>query len=96
MIPAPFAYHRPADLSAADGILFWARGDAGTYGAMMFSASSGMMPLMQFIEIGAEWQEYRLSFADFQGLDAATIQAFLLTPTSPGPFEFDIDEVALY
>lgn len=88
----PFA---PANLSAATGVSFWARGDAGTYAVMFFAANTGQMPVVQTVQIAEQWQRHDLEFAQFGAIDPEVVQAFLITPSETGPFRFEIDELTL-
>ncbi len=87
---------QPANLSAAKGVRFWARGDGKTYRIMMFSQGNGMQPLVQNFVAGANWKEYDFSFASFDGVDGRDIMGFVFAGgPAPGTFSMQIDQISL-
>ena len=84
----------PVDLSAAAELVFWARGEPGTYRVMMFCQALGPMPTMQTFDVGSEWRQVVLRFNAFPGLDASGLTGVLWTGgPATGPFQFDIDQI---
>ncbi|HEX9939548.1 MAG TPA: CIA30 family protein, partial [Longimicrobium sp.] len=85
---------QPADLSAARGIHFWARGDGGTYRVMVFSQAKGFMPLQQTFTAGPEWTEHTIPFSAFDGIDGRDVMAVIFAGgPRPGAFAFQVDQV---
>jgi imidazolonepropionase-like amidohydrolase len=85
----------PADVSGFREIVFWARGDAGTYQVMVFAQKIGMMPAMVGFEMTADWKQHRIPLADFGGIDGSDLTGVLFTPAAPGRFSFRLDQVEL-
>ena len=86
----------PANLSAAQGFRFHARGDGRTYLVMVFSADRGMTPVFRPITVGAEWAEHVFRWSDFQGIDGSRVLAIAVVAAPPaGAFELWLDEVEL-
>ncbi len=85
-----------ANLSAANGIEFWARGDGKTYRLMLFAQSRGMTPVTRDFVAGSEWKHVSIPFSAFDGLDGKGVLGIAFTggPT-PGSFTLQIDEVVL-
>jgi hypothetical protein len=91
--PKPMA---AADLSAARGFTFQARGDGAVYRVMVFSHGRGRPSMYDFVA-GSKWTQYRLTFqGNFDGLDGSDVMgiAFVAGP-KPGAFHFQIDQVEL-
>ena len=85
----------PANLSTATSLSFWAKGDGRTYQVMMFSESSGQMPVSVDFTAGVEWKKYTFPFSAFQGVNAHGIQGIAFTAGQPaGSFTLQLDEVS--
>ena len=90
---APMA---PVDLSAGTELVFWARGEPGTYRVMIFCQSLGPQPTLQTFDVVAEWRQIALRFDAFPGLDPSGLSAVLWTGgLGQGPFQFDIDQIEI-
>jgi len=88
--------HQPADLSSFRTLRFWAKGDGGTYSAMLFTRARGMDPAVQHFVAGERWAEVRIPLEDFDGSDGSDVFGLMFAAgSSPGPFRFAIDEVRL-
>ena len=86
----------PVDLSSATELVFWTRGDPGTYRVMLFCQSLGPQPTLQTFEVAPEWQEVSLGLEAFPGLDPSGLMGVLWTGgPSQGPFQFDIDQIEI-
>jgi imidazolonepropionase-like amidohydrolase len=86
---------QPADLTASQGIRFWAKGDGKTYRVMLFAQNRGFTPLMQTFVAGPEWKEITIPFSAFSGIDGHDVMAVIFAGgPAPGPFALQIDEVA--
>ena len=84
-----------ANLSAAKAVSFWAKGDGRTYQVMMFSQTSGQMPVSVDFIAGPEWKQYTFPFSAFQGVSARDIQGIAFTAGQPaGSFTLQLDEVS--
>ena len=86
----------PVDVSAVKELVFWARGDAGSFRVMVLSGSVQRIPAEQSFEVGETWREVVLPLADFLGLDASAALGIVFTGgLAQGPFRFQIDGVRL-
>ena len=95
MFPAgkPF---EATDLSKAERISFWAKGDGQTYRILLYSKETGYMPTTQSFTCGAEWREVSFAFKDFPKLNSTQITAIGFTAgPKPGPFSFSLDDIEL-
>lgn len=91
--PKPMA---PADLSEAQDLIFWAKGDGRTYQVLLFTTNLGMMPAQKTFVAGAEWTRYDFPLKDFSGLDPhGLLGVFFGAGPDPGAFRFRIDSVRL-
>lgn len=90
--PQPMA---PVDASAARELRFWARGDAGSYRLLLFSANLQRVPAEQGFAVTGEWQEVVLSLGRFPGLAASELKALLFAAGRPGSFHLEVDEVSV-
>ncbi len=77
------------DLSARQGLRFWAGGDGRGYQVMLFSQSRGRVPLSQGFTAGPAWQEHAFKWSSFSGYDGHDVQAVVFAAVlPPGPFAF--------
>lgn len=89
----PFA---PSDLSAHDGLRFFARGDGATYRIMLFTRSGGFMPISRTFVARPEWQPFEFPFSDFADTVSAEVTAVVIAAgPEPGPFRLRVDEISL-
>ena len=88
--PTPMA---AADLSRFTEIVFWTKGDGGTYRLLAFSPQLGMIPAETSFVATGEWVEHHVPFSTF-GIDGRDLQALLFSAGKGQPeFRFLIDEV---
>ncbi len=88
--PAPMA---AADLSRFTELVFWTKGDGGTYRILAFSPRLGMIPAETSFPTTGAWVEHRVPFSAF-GLDGSDLQAVLFSAGKGQPtFRFALDEV---
>jgi hypothetical protein len=88
---APMA---PANLSKKKTISFWAKGDGKSYTlALLMQHLEGMPPVKPF-EAGPEWRQYTFAMSEFD-TDGSDITSLAFVSTTPGKFEFEIDEVQI-
>jgi len=86
---------QPADLSSKKELRFLAKGDGKTYRVMVFARSKGMMPMIATFVAGPEWQEVVMPWSAFT-IDGRDVMAIIFAGgPEPGPFAFQVDEVAL-
>jgi hypothetical protein len=87
---------QPADLSAASGVRFRAKGDGGTYRVLVFAQSAGMTPLQHEFVAPSVWTDVDVPWSVFTGVDGKGIMAVMFVggPT-PGSFSFMVDDVRL-
>jgi imidazolonepropionase-like amidohydrolase len=84
----------PIDLSSSKELVFWARGDGKTYQLLLFAKSRGFTPAARPFTAGKSWSEVRFKLADFDGMDGRDLMGVFFGAGSPGPFSFEIDDVA--
>ncbi len=85
----------PADLSARKAVHFRAKGDGKTYRVMLFTQSTGSIPLTQTFVAGPEWKDVVLPFAAFGSTDGHDLMGLLFAGgPQPGPFALQIDDVS--
>lgn len=86
----------PADLSAAEGLAFHARGDGGTYRVFLFTRRGGQVPASASFTAGPEWQEHTFPWSAFGGADGSDVTAIAIVGgPAPGRFELLVDQVEL-
>jgi imidazolonepropionase-like amidohydrolase len=86
----------PADLSAAKGLVFRARGDGGTYRVLVFTRRGGQVPAFATFTAGPEWQEHSFPWSTFGGTDGSDVMGIAIVGgPNPGRFELFVDEVEL-
>ncbi len=87
---------QPTNLSAAQALTFWTKGDGKTYQVMLFSESRGRMPSTRDFVAGPDWKEYTFPLASFDGIDGHDIMGIAFTNgPDAGTFQLRIDQVAL-
>ncbi|KPK80899.1 MAG: hypothetical protein AMS25_08510 [Gemmatimonas sp. SM23_52] len=85
----------PANLSAREGISFWAKGDGKRYSVMMFAQSLGYRPAIQYFVAEQEWTQYTFRFEQF-GIDGHDLTGvFIGGGPEQGDFVLQIDDVRL-
>jgi hypothetical protein len=87
----------PADLSAASGVRFHARGDGATYRVLLFTEGTGPVPLAREFVAGAEWQQHVFEWREFGDLDGSDVTAIAIVAGggAPGAFALVVDEIEL-
>lgn len=87
----------PVDLSGKRELVFWAKGDGGSYQVLLFSGTGqDRPPAWRSFRAGPEWRELRIPLEEFAGARPETFQAILFSGgPERGEFELLIDEVAL-
>ncbi len=86
----------PADLSTAQALEFWAKGEGKTYQVMFFASSLGMMPGLKSFTAGPEWQRITVPLTDFPGLDPKGVMGIYIGAGADlGAFRLWIDNVRL-
>lgn len=86
----------PVNLSATKELVFSSRGDGQTYAILLFTKRGGKIPARQSFVAGRGWTQHRVALADFGGASTDDVVgvAFVAGP-KPGPFTFQLDDVAL-
>jgi len=86
----------PADLSAAKGLAFRARGDGKTYRVLVFTRRGGQVPASASFTAGPEWQEHAFPWSTFGGTDGSDVMGVAIVGgPAPGGFELFVDQVEL-
>ena len=93
---APF---QTMNLSSKKEISFWAKGDGSTYSLLMMKESDvgqsdDLGPMVTFVA-GPEWKQYTFPFSAFQADGSDTMGLGFIRVTTPGKFQFEIDQVEL-
>jgi imidazolonepropionase-like amidohydrolase len=89
--PQPMA---PADLSRFKTLVFWARGDGGTYRVLLFATRLGNIPAEQLFTAGPDWREHVVPFSSFGNVDGRDLSGVLFSAgAGPASFRFQIDGV---
>lgn len=89
--PQPMA---PADLSRFKDLVFWARGDGGTFRVMVFAERLGYIPVEQAFTAGPVWRETVLPLASFGNLDGSDLEGVLFSASAgQNSFRLQIDGV---
>jgi hypothetical protein len=85
----------PADLSAAQELVFWSKGDGRDCQVMLFAASRGRAPAVQSFTAGPEWTRHAIALSAF-GLDGKDVTGIYFGGgRAEGDFRFRIDGVRL-
>ncbi len=85
----------PANLASAVGISFRIRGIGAGPGVMGFSEAGGQRPSIAGIEIGEEWREVTVAFADLPRFDKTGTTMLLIGIFEPGDYAIELDRVRL-
>ena len=87
---------QPADLSAAGGVSFKARGDGRTYALVVFSQGRGFEPSVSLFTPGRDrWSDHAITWKEL-GIDGSDVTLIVFSAGLPaGTFAFDLDEVRL-
>jgi hypothetical protein len=91
----PTATFSPADLSAANTLKFWARGEGAAFGVMGFSQAGGQIPAMAPFSIGSEWKEITIAFSSMAKFDAKGATMLAITALQSGPYRLEIADLRL-
>jgi imidazolonepropionase-like amidohydrolase len=83
------------NLSAANTLKLWVRGEGAGFGIMGFSKAGGQMPSMVPIKVGAEWAEVSVPFSALPKFDAISAQMFSIAALQPGPYRLEVADVRL-
>lgn len=85
---------QPVDLSAAEELVFQARGEGGSLRVMAFATRLGQAPAQRSYPLTAEWSEVVVPFSAF-GIDGSDLAAIVWSGgPEPGEFRFRIDAVS--
>jgi imidazolonepropionase-like amidohydrolase len=82
----------PANLSAASGVRFQARGKGPIFLGVM-ARRLGQLPVIRHLEVSEEWQTFEFSWDALDGLDGTDVTGFMFGADRPGEFWLEIDEV---
>ena len=87
---------QPVDLSAANAIRFWVRGEGKSFTVMGFSTATGQAPATTPLPVTAEWREVTVKFADLPKFDASAATLLVIAANQvPGPFRLEVADVRL-
>ena len=86
---------RAGDISAYQGISFWAKGNGEVCQLMMFFQKRGFLPSTKQFSATKEWKKYDFKIKDFDDCDGTDVLGIWFGKSTPGKFSFQIDEVQL-
>ncbi len=87
---------QPQDLSDTDELVFWARGDGGTYRVSLFTKTRGQSKTWITFEPRFSWTEYSLPWAEFEDADPGEFTAVMFSAGPDiGRFQLQLRPVAV-
>ena len=81
------------DISAYQGISFWAKGNGEECQLMLFFQKRGFQPSIETFSATKEWKKYKFKIKDFHGCDGTDVLGVWFGRSKPGKFSFQIDQV---
>jgi imidazolonepropionase-like amidohydrolase len=85
----------PADLSAASGIAFQARGTGPGFQLFLFTRGGGALPSSQPLPVGEVWAELFVPWSAFANVDPAEITGIVISAgPEVGVFDLWVDQVS--
>jgi imidazolonepropionase-like amidohydrolase len=91
----PGANFSAVNLSSANALKLWVRGEGAGFGVMGFSKAGGQMPSTAPMKVSTEWTELTIPFAAMPKFDASGALMFAITALQPGPYRLEIADVRL-
>jgi imidazolonepropionase-like amidohydrolase len=88
----PFA---PADISAANALRFWVRGEGKSFALMGFSPAGGQRPAVAPIAVTSDWKEVTIPFASLRNFDSHNAMLLLVAADRPGVYKLEIANIRL-
>jgi imidazolonepropionase-like amidohydrolase len=85
----------PTDLSNANGLKFFARGEGPGFAIFGFSKAGGRTPSVTPFTVTGEWREIAVPFASLPKFDATGTNMIAIEAMAPGPFRLEIADVRL-
>ncbi|CAN5349505.1 hypothetical protein BH10PSE14_BH10PSE14_15260 [soil metagenome] len=85
----------PADISAANALRFWVRGEGKSFALMGFSPAGGQRPAVAPIAVTGDWKEVTMPFASLRNFDPHNAMLLLVAADRPGAFKLEIANVRL-
>jgi imidazolonepropionase-like amidohydrolase len=86
----------PADLSAAQGLRFSARGDGATYRIIVTTGGETPKRSARTFVAGPAWQEQSFRWSDFEIADASAVQSIaIVAGPAAGRYNLLLDQVAI-
>lgn len=92
--PAAQAF-APADISAANALRFWVRGEGKSFALMGFSTAGGQRPAVAPFSVAGDWKEVTIPFASLRNFDSHNAMLLLVAADRPGVFKLEIANVRL-
>lgn len=83
------------DISKFKAVTFDMKGTPGTYRVMVFTAGNMGIPPSQEFQVSDSWERVSLQLDGFTGFDTNIFAGLSIVAGSPGPFEFQLDNVTL-
>ena len=84
----------PANLSAAKGLRFRARGEGPIFLGVM-AQRLGPVPIVRKLDVGDDWREFSFTWEDLGGLDGTDVSGLMLGADKPGDFWLELDDLRL-
>jgi len=88
----PFA---PADLSSARAISFQVKGVGSGFALIVFHEKGGQQPLFKPFDVGSEWGEVQIDFADVDGFEPSGTTLFVIAAVEPGAHQWSLANIKL-
>ena len=89
------AMMKAEDISAYQGISFWAKGNGEDCQLMLFFQKRGFQPSIKQFAANKDWKQYAFKIKDFDGCDGTDVLGIWFGNGKPGKFSFQIDQVQL-
>lgn len=87
---------QPADLSSRKDLVFWAKGDPGSYSIMLMAGSARSIPVYTSFKLTKTWKQYTIPLSSFSGADLKHVYFIAFSAGTYGKFQFELDRVSLY
>lgn len=88
---------QPADLSGHKELVFRAKGKPGSYSIMLMAGSARNIPVYASFTMTKDWKQYTIPLAtSFTGADLKHVYFIAFSAGTFGPFQFELDQVALH
>lgn len=91
----PSSSFAPADMSNANTMKFWARGEGSGFAIFGFSKASGQMPAIAPFTVTSDWKEIAVPFSALPKFEAKSMNMIAIEAMAPGAYWLEIADVRL-